>query len=155
MKRSEKKLGAILVDSGVITETQLEDALEEQKITKEYLGAILVNKQYASETNILKALALQFNLPVISVKNIKIDWNLTKQFSPSLVLQDKCFPIKKEEFSITVAIINPLDAFVLKRAEDESRGLRVRFVLVSLADMEELIRQYKQFMRGIVFGKLE
>jgi len=91
----------------------------------------------------------------LSAKNLYIDWELVKQFSPSFILQDKCFPIKKDEWSVTIAIINPLDVWAMKKAEDESRGLKTKFVLVSMSDMEDLAKRYNQFMRGNIFDKLK
>jgi len=144
-----------LLEKGAIKPDQLQDALFEQKMTKEFLGAVLVKKNYISEIDLLKALASQFNIPVLSAKNLYIDWELVKQFSPSLILQDKCFPIKKDEWSVTIAIINPLDVWAMKKAEDESRGLKTKFVLVSMSDMEDLAKRYNQFMRGNIFDKLK
>jgi type IV pilus assembly protein PilB len=155
MKRSEKKLGEILVGKGVLTMAQLEVALAEQKLTKEFLGAIAVKMGYVKEHDLVKALAAQFSLPVLVTKEMYIDWELVKQFSPSRILQDKCFPVTREEFVIIIAIENPLDVWALKRAEDECRGAIPRFALVSPSDMEDLIKRYNQYMRGIIFGKLE
>ncbi len=155
MKRSEKKLGEILTAKGLIKAGQLANALAEQKTTKEFLGAILIKHNYIRETDLLKALAEQFNIGIIDAGTVYIDWDVVKQFSPSLILQDKCFPFRKDESSITVAIINPLDAWSLKKAEDESGGVSLKYVLVSPAGMEELAQRYRQYMRGIIFGKLE
>ena len=154
MKRIEKKLGEILVAKGVIKAASLDDALAEQKLTKEFLGAILVRKRYINEGDLLKALAEQFAIPVMSLSNTYIDWTLAKSFNPSVILQDKCFPVKRDEWTVTVAIVNPLDVWALKRAEEQSRGLTTKFVLVSIADMEEATGRYRQFMRGTISGML-
>jgi type IV pilus assembly protein PilB len=155
MKKSEKKLGEILLKRGIINAEQLEGALAEQKLTKEFIGSIVVKRHYIAESDLVRALAEQFNLPMISLGNSYIDWDASKQFSPSLVLDHKCLPIKKDGKSITIAIVNPLDVWAIKRAEDEARGLDTNFVLVSMTDMEEISKRYKQFMRGIILDKLE
>lgn len=155
MKRRDKKIGEILVEKGLINAAHLADALEEQKLTKEFLGAILVKKRYVNERDFLKALSEQFGMPLAGLKDLYIDWSLAKQFSPSIILENKCFPVKKDDWSVTVAIINPLDAWALKKAEDESRGLKAKFVLVSQSDMEEITARYKEFMRRSVSDMLK
>ncbi|MFA5147373.1 MAG: hypothetical protein WC515_08355 [Candidatus Omnitrophota bacterium] len=155
MKRSEKKLGEILIEKGVIRGAELEDALKEQKLTKEFLGAIVVRKGYVSEASFLKALSEQFGIPLLSMKDAYINWDLAKEFRPSVILENKCFPVRKDDWSLTIAIINPLDAWALKNAEMETRGLKPKFVLVSPPDMEDVIQRYKQFMRSTASGMLE
>jgi len=58
-----------------------------------------------------------------------MDWNLAKKFSLALILDYNCFPIDKNELSITVAITNPLDVWALKKAEEETRGLKLKLVI--------------------------
>lgn len=154
MRRSDKRLGEIFIGKGLVTAEQLDEALKEQRLTREFLGAILVKRYYVSENDLLKALADQFNIPIVSLKDMYIDWDLAKQFSSSLIVQNKCFPFKKDEWAVTVAITNPLDAWALKKAQEEAGGLPVKFVLVSSGDMEDAIKRYNQFMRGMIFGKL-
>jgi len=142
-------LGEILIEKGLITPEQLKSALGEQQRTKEFLGAILVRRKQIKERDLLEALSEQFNMAFIGLKDKYIDWSMVKQFSPALILDHKCFPIQKDKWSITMAITNPfLDTQTLKRAEEEARGLGVRYVLVTQADMQEIIQRYKQYLRG-------
>ncbi|OGW74896.1 MAG: hypothetical protein A2Z72_06320 [Omnitrophica bacterium RBG_13_46_9] len=155
MKRSDKKLGAILVEKKIISASQLDNAISEQEFTREFIGAILIKKGYVSERDLLNALSEQFGIPFYSLKDIYIDWGLVEKFNPSTILENKCFPVKREKDSITIAILNPLDAWALKKAEDGARGLAAKFVLVSQSDMEEAIKRYKQFMRRSASDMLE
>lgn len=51
-KRTEKLLGAYLVEAGIITSTQLDIALDEQKFTTRRLGEILVNRDWVEQQTI-------------------------------------------------------------------------------------------------------
>src|SRR5438552_269758 len=42
-------LGELMLDKGLLTETQLDMALEEQRLSREFLGIILVRRRYISE----------------------------------------------------------------------------------------------------------
>lgn len=55
-KKQEKSLGALLIDAKIITQEQLEKALEEQRHTKVPLGKIIVKKGYAHENDIINVL---------------------------------------------------------------------------------------------------
>ena len=107
MIRSQKKLGEILINKGLINQERLKAGLEEQSRTKEFLGTILVKKNLIKERDLLATLSEQFNIPLISLKNKYLDWNFVKNFSASLILNHRCFPVKKDEFSVTIAIVNP------------------------------------------------
>ena len=148
IRKTQKKIGEILVAKGLISEKQLEEALAQQHKNKKFLGEILIENYSINEKDLLDVLSEQFDIEVISLKNKYIDWNFVKGFSSSLILDHKCFPVKKGEQAITIAITNPLDVWALKKSEDESRGLKVIWVLVSQKDMQEVIQQYQQYIRG-------
>jgi len=61
----EDKLGDVLIERKVITESDLQEALDEQKISKKRLGKILISKGKASPTDILSALSqkLKYSTP--------------------------------------------------------------------------------------------
>lgn len=148
MNRKPVQLGQILLNKGLITLPQLKEALAEQKITREFLGEILLKKSLIKESDILKALSEQFNISFLSVKDKYIDWEFVKGFSSSLILDYRCFPVDKDETFVTFAITNPLDAWVIKKAEEEAGLLKPKFILILKSEMGELINAYQQYMRG-------
>jgi len=148
MLKSEKKLGEILLEEGLITEQELKSSLKEQAVTKEFLGKILIRKNLIKEKDLLTALAKQFNLSVVSLKNKYIDWQIAKDFSSSLIFDYRCLPIQKDNNSVTMAINNPLDIKVIKKAEEEAKGLNLKWVLVAQEDLEDAILRYQKYLRG-------
>jgi len=146
LERAQKQLGQILIEKKLISPQRLEEAVSEQKRTKEFLGAVLLRLGFIKEKELMAALSEQFNIPVTGLKNKYIDWSFVKTFSPSLILDHKCFPVEKDNTSITVAITDPLDAWALKKAEEESRGMKLRLVLVSADDMQDAIQRYKEYV---------
>ena len=147
MKRLPKKLGELLMEKGLITQAQLDEARAEQARTKEFLGAILIKRGYAKEGDLLGALSAQFQIPYVSVAYDYIDWRFVSKFSTTLIMHHKCCPIKADEYTVTVAITNPLDAWALEKAEEETRGYRMKLVLISQKDMDGLITRYKDYLQ--------
>ncbi len=150
----KKKIGEILIEKGLITLEQLNSALYEQTRTKEFLGKILLDKDQIKESDLLTVLSEQFDIPIISLKDKYIDWEFISSFGSSLVLDHKCFVLKKDTWSVTFAITNPLDAWVLKKIEEVARGLKIKLVLVCQSDMLEAIQRYQQYLNANIIKLL-
>lgn len=144
MRKPTRRIGEILLEKGFITEAQLADALSEQKINSIFLGEILTKKGALSKEHFLEALSEQFDIPMVNLKEQDIDPELASKFSSALIVDHKCFPLFKQQDSITVAIVNPLNAVALNKIEEEAQGLKVNLVLVSEEDLEELLKKYRQ-----------
>jgi type IV pilus assembly protein PilB len=155
MIKSSKKLGEILIEKGLISQPDLDEALAEQRNTGEFLGAILIKRLRIEEADLLTALSAQFGIPLINLSNKYIDWDLVKKFSASLISQHRCFPINQNNRQVSVAITNPLDVWALKKCEEESGGRQVEFFLVTNADMDDLLGRYAQQMRSQIIKKIE
>ena len=68
------RLGDLLVSSGVITNEQLEKALEMQKETKERLGDVLIRAGFITEQQLIEALVGQLGrAPLLPHRNQLVD----------------------------------------------------------------------------------
>ena len=151
----EVKLGNILIQKGWITSEQLEKALVIQKQKGNFLGAVLLEEGMVSEERLARALSEQFNVPFVSLKNNYIDWPLVMRFTPSLILDRKCFPVERTPYEMTFALTTMLDGWALNQIEEESKGHRVKLVLVTHSDMQELINRYRQHVSIQIRRKLD
>ena len=145
--KEKKLLGEILIEKGLLTAEQLALALGEQVTTKEFLGTIVVKKGWVKEKELLIALSERFNLPFVELKSKRIDWELFKYFSSSLIFDDHCVPFERDEHSVTMAISNPLEAWTIKRAEEEAKGFELKLALASREDINDAIKQYQLYMQ--------
>lgn len=136
------KLGELLIQKKLLTQAQLDIALEEQKISKHFLGFILLRSNFIREEDLVQVLSGQFHMPIVDLKHQSIDWELAMRFSPSIVMDHKCLPFLQTEREITVALLNPLDAEAISRIEEQAKGLRVRLVLAMSEDMQRLLLIY-------------
>lgn len=145
--KEKKLLGEILIEKGLLTAEQLAMALEEQSATKELLGAIVVRKGFVKQKDLLAALSERFNLPLVELKSKRIDWEMFKYFSSSLIFDYHCVPVERDERSVTMAISNPLDAWTIKRAEEEAKGFELKLALASQEDIDDAIKRYQAYMQ--------
>jgi len=68
-----KKLGEILVDSALLTQEQVDEALKVQKEQGGKLGDIIGELGFLSEEQIMKALEYQCKIPYIDLNSTRID----------------------------------------------------------------------------------
>jgi len=141
-----KFIGEILVEKNLVTEEQLQTALSEQQQTKEFLGTILIRRSFISEEDLLKVLSEQFDMPYRVLKNKYLDLALGKQFSSSLIFDHKCFPVEQNEESVTVAVIDPLDVVTISEAERKVFPRKLKALLTSPEDMDDVLKRYRQYM---------
>ncbi len=134
----------MLIQKKLLKKEQLDAALKEQLLTKEFLGAILVKRNFIQEEDLLAVLSDQYEMPYVDLRKESIDWEVALRFSPKLVIEKGCMPLRKEETGLVVAITNPLDVEAIGLIEREARGEKVKFVLVKIADIQWVIRSYNQ-----------
>jgi hypothetical protein len=146
MGKSVKRIGEILIEKGFITEAQLHDALLEQKLSDKFLGMILIDKGLITSRDLTKALAEQFGIPIVDLKEQHIDMELARRFSSSVVIDHECFPLKEDENSVTVAVVNPLNAVAISKIEEEALPKRVVLVLAYEEDLKELVKNFRQYI---------
>src|ERR671931_344852 len=71
--RRARKLGEILVDQGLITREQLEQALFEQSRTDQLLGRVLIDLGLVKEGQLMAALAAQVGFKFIDLGDTSVD----------------------------------------------------------------------------------
>jgi len=145
--KEKKLLGEILIEKGLLTAEQLARALEEQSTTKELLGFILVKKGFVKQKDLLTALSERFNLPLVDLRVTRIDWDMLKYFSSSLIFDYHCIPFARDERCVTMAISNPLEAWTITRAEEEAKGFELKLALALREDIDDAIKRYQLYMQ--------
>lgn len=124
----------------------MHDALIEQRDSGNFLGVILKDKGLISDRELMEALSAQFGIPVVDLKQEHIDMELAHRYSVSVVIDHKCFPLKQDEYTVTVAIVNPLNAVAISKIEEEASPRRVNLVLVNESDLNDLISNYRVYI---------
>ncbi|MCD6104852.1 MAG: general secretion pathway protein GspE, partial [Thermosipho sp. (in: Bacteria)] len=95
MEKRYKRLGDILIEKGVISQADLQYALNIQRETKKPIGEILVDLGLCTWQQITKALAEQYGLNFFSEKP-KIDMSLKNKIKVDLMEELRFVPIREE-----------------------------------------------------------
>ena len=101
------RLGELLVSKGLITAKQLEDALQEQKVSGNKLGSSLVKLGYIAEKNLVSFLSRHYGVPAIDLSEAQIDAEVIKMIPPDVVFKYQVIPIKRIGSTLRVAMSDP------------------------------------------------
>ena len=140
----ERRLADMLVRDNVITQDTLDLALATQAERGGSLGRILIDGGYANEWELAAALGKQLNVPFITLSHYEIDLQILDSIPHEIVKKYKIVPIDKTEDTLTVALSDPSNIYLL----DELRlltQLKIVPVISFESDIEEAIRQYYNF----------
>ena len=113
MRNPRKRIGDILVESGVVTPEQLQEALTRQRKTRERLGRVLVEMRVATERQIAQALADQLGLRFVTLASQRIDPAVIRLVPEGLARKRRVVPVSADGDSLVVAIADPLDVFAI------------------------------------------
>lgn len=124
--------------SSVITETQLDEALEIQKDLGGKLGRILIKLGYITEDDLLNHLARQLEVEAVRLSKLKIPTALWRMISANTIRAKKIVPISLTGGVLTVATASPQDLEALEEIKFET-GENVAAVLASEREIDEII----------------
>lgn len=117
-KKIEKPLGQILVERGVISASQLKQALEEQKSGGGLIGELIVKLGFAKEEDIAHCLSLQFSYPFLPLESYDISPEVISVVPKNICRRYGLIPIDKIGSTLTVAMANPLNIQAIENLED-------------------------------------
>ena len=136
--KNRSKLGEILVEAGLLTKTQLEQALPEHKKKGLRLGQHLVRKGYLSESELVDLLSRQLKLEVYRPANFPLDMTLANVLPVDLAHRCQAVPLKKTELLLTVAMTDPQNIRAIDALEQHVKT-EVEIVLCSEQHLNHLM----------------
>jgi type IV pilus assembly protein PilB len=141
VKRKAKQLGQILIEQGLITTVQLEQALEEHRKTPKSLGRVLIDLGMIKESDLVRALAEQVGLEFVDLNDYQIDPSSTTLLPDALARRYRAIPIGERDGKLLVAMSDPANVYAL----DDIRTITnrdVQPVVATAADVEAAIQRF-------------
>ena len=129
MKAGNLKIGQILINSGDITEEQLEEVLEKQRNseTKKRIADILIEEKIVTEQQVCRALEKQLFMPYIDLDTVTIPDEIATIIPEEMATKNMVIPIEQDGRFLTVAIADPLN---YKGLKDLSIATRMKIMPV-------------------------
>jgi len=141
IRRLENKpLGQLLLEKGIISKKQLEEALEVQREKGGLLGQILVSLGYVDEKEIAQAITVQYGYPYLPLENYDIDKTCVRTIPENVARQYGLIAIDKLGDMITVAMWNPLNVQAIEDIELLTK-CKVQVFVSTLGDIMKILDQ--------------
>jgi len=137
----DQRLGQILQRRTALTEGQLNQALDLQRENEQLLGEALVSLGYVTPGEVLAALAEQFHLPLVTLRESEIRPEIISTIPAELAYRHQVLPLAREDSRLRVAIANPLNLGAL----DDLRlvtGLTIDPVLADPEDIRRFVEEH-------------
>ncbi|HEX6628121.1 MAG TPA: ATPase, T2SS/T4P/T4SS family [Gemmatimonadaceae bacterium] len=149
------RIGDLLLREGLITQDQLNKALQEQRHNGTRVGYNLVKLGFVKETDLTRMLARQHKMPAVDLTKFQVDGRIAKLIPGELALKHNVLPLKRDGRTLTVAMSDPatmsvlddikfitrLDIFPVIAGEFTLRNAIEKFYSSGEAQMENLLAE--------------
>ncbi len=136
---SGKRLGRVLVQAGVITAEQLDDAMSQAG--ERTLARTLADLGYAQDDAIAKAVAEQMGLTYVDLGSFEIDPNASTMVGVEVCQRYRVLPVKVQDGELVVAMADPANIFAIDDLRIVS-GYEIRPVVASESDLASAIDRF-------------
>jgi type IV pilus assembly protein PilB len=107
------RLGEILVKESLITQDQLQKALEFQRANGGKLGSCLTRMGFITDDDITGVLSRQYGVPSINLKYYEIDQTVIKLIPQDTALRYQVIPLSRVGSVLTIAMTDPTNVFAM------------------------------------------
>ncbi|MFA9396892.1 MAG: GspE/PulE family protein, partial [Clostridiaceae bacterium] len=114
MAIQKKRLGEILIDSGLITEEVLDKALKMQKQQGKKLGEFLVDEGFVTNDQIVDAVKNQLRIQSINLENISIRQDIINIIPENIARKYEVLPVDVINGQLLVSMADPLNYYALQ-----------------------------------------
>ncbi|RME32744.1 MAG: MSHA biogenesis protein MshE [Gammaproteobacteria bacterium] len=137
------RLGDLLVEHGVITQAQLEEALAAQKKSGKKLGRVLIDQGILTEEQLARFLSEQLGLPYVDLAHYQFEPEVVRLLPEIHARRFRAIPLKQERDGLLVGIADPTNLF----AYDEISRILQQPVKLAVVRESDLLRSIDMLYR--------
>ncbi|KJR23817.1 MULTISPECIES: GspE/PulE family protein [Vibrio] len=142
--RLRKRLGDLLVEEGIINETQLNQALSVQGSSGRKLGDTLIDLGFLTEQQMLAFLAQQLNLPLIDLSRAMVDIDAVQLLPEVHARRLRALVIGQQGDTLRVAMSDPADLIAQEALLGQLGQYGLEFVI---APERQLVESFDRYYR--------
>jgi len=153
VKTGRKRLGDLLVESGVITNVQLEFALT-NKTKDEKLGDFLIKENILTEQQLIEVLEFQLGIPHIHLNQYSISPDLLQLVPAELAKRTNIIPIRREKNKLFIAMADPMDYFAIEEVR-MATGCQIETSIAAKDDLYRTLMKYYDLQESMEAALLD
>lgn len=142
--RLRKRLGDLLVEEGIINETQLNQALSVQGSSGRKLGDTLIDLGFLTEQQMLAFLSQQLNLPLIDLSRAMVDIDAVQLLPEVHARRLRALVIGQQGDTLRVAMSDPADLIAQEALLGQLGQYGLEFVI---APERQLVESFDRYYR--------
>ncbi|MFN0062815.1 MAG: hypothetical protein ACKVPX_09885 [Myxococcaceae bacterium] len=137
-----RRLGELLMDAGLISETQLRHALSEQRRWGGRLGRTLLELGYVNETAMAEALSKQLRLPAVDLDAAELPADAPRWLRLDVAERYGVFPLQRDTVQkvLRIATADPTNAETVQ-ALTFYTGMRIELAVASTGAIERALKR--------------
>ncbi len=140
------RLGDLLVERNLVTQSQLSETLLQQEASGKRLGSLLIELGAVDELECTRVLAEQLDLPLADLRQDAPDDDAISLLPEAIARSSAAIPVRRTDAGLFVAMAEPNDAEAVARIRDAS-GLDV---VALLAPPSDILRAIERAYRALV-----
>ena len=146
------RLKEILINNKLITQEQLDKAIQTQKEKGGRLSDIIVGLNFIKENELILSLSQGLGLPPIDLKRFSIDLEVAKIIPYEIARHYQIIAVSKMGDTITLAMADPLNIFAIDHVKALT-GYKINPIISSSQDIIQTIDlSYPDAAEGVVEG---
>jgi type IV pilus assembly protein PilB len=135
------KLGDLLVKENLITQQQLKEALEFQRVNGGRLGNCLIKLSFVTDDEITAILSRQYGVPSINLSFFDVDPSVVKLIPVETAQKYQILPLSRVGSTLTIAMIDPTNVFAMDDIKFMT-GFNIEPVVASETAIRDAIDKY-------------
>ncbi|BBL90046.1 MSHA biogenesis protein MshE [Vibrio rotiferianus] len=137
-----KRLGDLLIEEGIVTEEQVQQALASQHDTGQKLGDALIALGFISEKQMLNFLSQQLGLPLIDLSRAPIDADAVQLLPEVHARRLRAMVVAQNGDTLRVAMSDPADLFTQESLMNLLGEYALEFIIASERQLVESFDRY-------------
>ena len=144
VERTESlNLGEILLKEGLISHEHLDEAREKRKTTDKSIGQILVDMGVISESVKMNFLRKKFGYDFFALDQSQIDPGILEFIPKPYAQKYHIVPVEIREGSLVIAMDDPSDISMLDNLKSIV-GMPVKPVIANSSDIDQVLKEYPE-----------
>lgn len=144
---ARKRLGDLLVESGLITVEQLENALQ-QKGSDEKIGDALLRLGFITEQQLIEVLEFQLGVPHININQFVIEPDTVQLVPREIAKRYNVMPVRTEDNQLFVAMADPMDYFAIEELR-MATGYQIVPAIATKDELQRAITRYYDLQQSL------
>ncbi|MDZ7673086.1 MAG: glycosyltransferase [Halanaerobiales bacterium] len=144
MKRNkEKRLGQLLLDKKLITEKELQKALDIQAYSGGMLGEILISEGFIRAIDFYRVLSEKLNMEFVTddfyYYKEMVNEKLARHFEKETLMQKLFFPLKTKDNTLTLMVVRQEDKEVEELIEEKMGFVELKKIIATKRDIQNMV----------------